>query len=434
MSDFDRAVGSLQNCRLIAPYQHDGVKWMLRREQCEPQGGILADEVGTGKTVQTIATMLGNPLPRTLMVMPLSVMPQWVMQFKRFAPSLEVFCFHGKERKDEVGFRSAQVVITTFGSLVPSSVPNAPMFRETWDRVVVDEAHHLKNKRSKRRTALASIFVQGPKWLLSATPIHNKITDYFSLQTYLDPEACRTVHQELTLRRTKQQIAQWVPRLALPKLVEEIVYVPMRPEEEANYLEVFEKCQKLARKEVSMARNNQLVLLSLLLRCVQACIHPKLAKPDKLSGGGSSKMDAVAACISANGNKTLVFCKFVKEIRWMEEILREKGVETYHLQGSLTPEERVAMINGFQTSDCRNATFLIQIDCGGCGLNLEQATDVYVMSPHWNPCVEEQCVGRAHRQGQTSRVRVLRWSPRFRGWKSTRSTTRSSRSRCKSWR
>jgi len=228
------------------------------------------------------------------------------------------------------------------------------------------------------------------------------------LQTYLDPEACRTVHQELTLRRTKQQIAQWVPRLALPKLVEEIVYVPMRPEEEANYLEVFEKCQKLARKEVSMARNNQLVLLSLLLRCVQACIHPKLAKPDKLSGGGSSKMDAVAACISANGNKTLVFCKFVKEIRWMEEILREKGVETYHLQGSLTPEERVAMINGFQTSDCRNATFLIQIDCGGCGLNLEQATDVYVMSPHWNPCVEEQCVGRAHRQGQTSRVRVFK--------------------------
>ena len=92
----------------------------------------------------------------------------------------------------------------------------------------------------------------------------------------------------------------------------------------------------------------------------------------------------------------------------MEEILREKGVETYHLQGSLTPEERVAMINGFQTSDCRNATFLIQIDCGGCGLNLEQATDVYVMSPHWNPCVEEQCVGRAHRQGQTSRVRVFK--------------------------
>ena len=88
------------NGRLFAPYQHDGVKWMLGMEGQEsgPKGGFLCDEMGLGKTVQLVATMLGNPKPRTLIIVPKSIITQWSEEIAKFAPGLRVAIFDGPDR------------------------------------------------------------------------------------------------------------------------------------------------------------------------------------------------------------------------------------------------------------------------------------------------------------------------------------------------
>ena len=87
---FKLAVRTLKG-RLIAPYQREGVLWMLWRELSNDiKGGFLCDEMGLGKTVQTISAMLGNPMKKTLIVVPKSIINQWVEEIDHFAPHLKV--------------------------------------------------------------------------------------------------------------------------------------------------------------------------------------------------------------------------------------------------------------------------------------------------------------------------------------------------------
>jgi SNF2 family DNA or RNA helicase len=89
------------NGRLFAPYQREGVLWMLTMENQTSgpvKGGILADEMGLGKSAQLIATMLGNPKRRTLIVVPKSIITQWANEIKKFAPQLSVGVFDGPKR------------------------------------------------------------------------------------------------------------------------------------------------------------------------------------------------------------------------------------------------------------------------------------------------------------------------------------------------
>jgi SNF2 family DNA or RNA helicase len=97
---YNRAKNNL-NGRLFAPYQREGVLWLLSMENQTSgvRGGVLADEMGLGKSIQLIATMLGNPKTRTLLVVPKSIITQWVEELARFAPSLSVCVFDGPDRR-----------------------------------------------------------------------------------------------------------------------------------------------------------------------------------------------------------------------------------------------------------------------------------------------------------------------------------------------
>jgi SNF2 family DNA or RNA helicase len=101
------------NGRLFAPYQREGVLWMLTMEgqKSGPKGGFLCDEMGLGKTVQLVSTMLGNPKPRTLIIVPKSIITQWVEEIHRFAPNLTVSVFDGPERKID---RNVDVTIAPY--------------------------------------------------------------------------------------------------------------------------------------------------------------------------------------------------------------------------------------------------------------------------------------------------------------------------------
>ena len=138
------------NGRLFVPYQCDGVRWMLGMEGQEsgPKGGFLCDEMGLGKTVQLVATMLGNPKPRTLIIVPKSIITQWVEEINRFAPNLTINIFDGPERK----MKEADITIAPYTLLTvkgAESGASTPLHHVKWGRVILDEAHEIRNKSSK---------------------------------------------------------------------------------------------------------------------------------------------------------------------------------------------------------------------------------------------------------------------------------------------
>jgi SNF2 family DNA or RNA helicase len=402
--------------RLFAPYQREGVLWMLTMESqtSGPKGGFLCDEMGLGKTVQIVSTMLGNPKGRTLIVVPKSIITQWVEEINRFAPNLTINIFDGPDRR----IREADVTIAPYSLL--SIHEKSPLHMVQWDRVVLDEAHEIRNKKSKLFKSVCRLQTQ-IKWIVTGTPVFNSMEDFVSLCTFLG--LSKIVVQGMTskikdiyiLRRTKEDLAQINERLRLPPCYFENVELEMFPDEKQLYEIVFLEAQDTIREAFRHAQSlnaKNMIILECLLRARQAMIWPQMyldgvAKQNETQAekwvGRSNKMETLFRMIDGHPDeKTLIFCQFRGE---MNHIQKNVTRPVYRIDGSVPKDDRVRQIEGFKKAP-PGAVFIIQIKCGGQGLNLQEATRVYITGPSWNPATELQAIGRAHRTGQTKPVYV----------------------------
>ena len=409
------------NGRLFAPYQREGVLWMLTMEDQKsgPKGGFLCDEMGLGKTVQLVATMLGNPKPRTLIIVPKSIITQWVEEISRFAPHLSIGVFDGPERKiEDVDVTIAPYTLLTLKG--GSADAKTPLHMVQWDRVILDEAHEIRNKKSKLFKSVCRLQTQ-IKWIVTGTPVFNSMEDFVSLSTFLG--LSKTVVQGMTnkikdiyiLRRTKDDLAKINERLRLPPCYFENVELEMYPDEKQLYEIVFLEAQETIRdafrNAVSLNAKN-MVILECLLRARQCMIWPQMyldgvAKQNETQAekwvGRSKKMETLFEMIKSHPNeKTLIFCQFRGEMNYIQENLE---CPVFRIDGAVPKEERVKQIEGFKKASS-GAVFIIQIKSGGQGLNLQEATRVYITAPSWNPATELQAIGRSHRTGQTQPVYV----------------------------
>ena len=415
--------------RLIAPYQHDGVKWLLEREMAADfPGGFLCDEMGLGKTVQMIATMLANPKRKTLIVVPKSIVGQWVSEINRFAPSLTVATFDGLKRKMPDATKPWPHVLIAPYSVIPREHDGAlcPLLRVNWDRVILDEGHEIRNPKSKTYIA-CRVIPSGIRWVLTGTPVFNSMRDFVTLCAFLGIPRERVqgytdqVRAKYVLRRTKADLASVNKRLELPKCDFQNLELEMYPEEHALYGEVFGYGQDVIRSIAKMATVNhrQMELLEALLRVRQVLCWPQLyldgmaRKEDSdpvAWEGRSKKMEVLTGLIQSHPKeKTLVFCHFTGEMDEIQERLTKLEIPTLRIDGSVLGETREERVAAFKSAQSVPApVFLIQIKAGGVGLNLQEATRVYITSPSWNPATELQAIGRAHRTGQLKGVVVRR--------------------------
>lgn len=222
----------------LLPYQRQGLKWMMEKENpilpipgstdivqlwkrpasrpnvyqnvathyCTSvppklsRGGILADDMGLGKTLQVISVILEGIKWTTLIMAPVSVMSNWVQQIERHVKkerNLKVLTYHGSNRKRMTPkeFAEYDVVITTYGTLsteyfprgtkTPPKIPRADgIFSMTWARVVLDEGHIIRNAATKAAVAASSLLATA-RWVLTGTPIVNTIKDLYSMVKYL---------------------------------------------------------------------------------------------------------------------------------------------------------------------------------------------------------------------------------------------------------
>jgi|TARA_B110000977_G_scaffold80864_2_gene108216 SNF2 family DNA or RNA helicase len=404
------------NGRLFAPYQREGVLWMLTMESQDsgPKGGFLCDEMGLGKTVQLVATILGNPKKSTLIVVPKSIITQWVNEIGKFAPQLSVHIFDGPKRY----LKEADIVIVPYSLLSTNEVTVIHM--KSWDRIVLDEAHEIRNKKSKLFKSVNRIKAE-IKWIVTGTPVFNSMEDFVSLCAFLGID--KSMVQGMTnkiqdiyiLRRTKDDLAKISERLRLPDCHFENVELDMFPDERQLYELVFQDAQDTIREAFKYAislNSKNMVILECLLRARQCMIWPQMyldgmAKKNGTKAeewvGRSNKMETLFRMIKSHPDeKSLVFCQFRGEMDYIQ-----KNVERpiFRIDGSVPKDERDNQVTAFKKAP-PGSVFIIQIKSGGQGLNLQEATRVYITGPSWNPATELQAVGRSHRTGQTKSVYV----------------------------
>jgi len=403
-------------------YQYEGVKWCVTNELADIKsgglikGGFIADEMGLGKTITMIGTMYVNLLPRTLIVVPPVLLNQWNTEILKCAGH-QAAIYHGT-KKHQVNIETAPIILTTYNALMD---PLCPLRALEWDRVIFDEVHNIRNCNTTRYFTSLKLKTS-IRWFVSGTPMQNSISDFNNLCWMLGAKTKQDIENIKTtriLRRTKQSVG-----IHLPQINNQLCPVKWgHPSEKQLSEELHSLLPNQSR--VLCDKNKALALsikskgpLEALLRSRQSCIYPSLLRPliarlglsseYKVALEYNSKIDAVTDLIVSrkdNGKGKIVFCNFLGEIDIVVKKLTHSGIKNVKkYDGRNSGGKNLKSIGDM----CD--VLVIQIQTGCEGLNLqENFSEIYFISPHWNPAVEDQAIARCHRIGQQKEVYVFRF-------------------------
>ena len=427
-SKFQKAFDYFAECGYdLYEYQQEGVRFMVQRET-DPEfrsAGLLCDEPGLGKTIQTVATMYINP-KLTLLVLPKCVISQWRDVLKLIFPDVGIYIHHGQKRcfnlnelRDELS--RSQIVLTTYGTF------NDVLPLHKWGRIVYDEIHFLRNRKTSRSRA-AREMNSSCYWGLTGTPVNNEIDDLKTIYKVLhfpeivleksESDYFEDLNRRYIMRRTKRDVEDINPLLKLPELRVRTVTTQFKYKEE---WEVHRDVMEQIYKRYGENPNWKLVTLEWLMRMRQATIHPRLVDVglDRKWGLSiselkdacrvkSTKFEVMLEMIKKHlDEKTLIFNYYREEMDILTTVLARADIRVFRIDGSMSIEEREDEVSEFRSTDLPSV-MMIQIAAGSVGMNLQFASRVYITSPHYNPSVEIQAIARAHRIGQTRPVEVVR--------------------------
>lgn len=425
----------------LRDYQKEGYIWLNLLQQ-NGLGGCLADDMGLGKTLQALALLQSTKERRngsttddnqqiigntSLIVVPTSLVHNWIREATRFTPELKHYSYTGTTRtKDISELNSYDLVITTYG-IVRNDIYFLKDIRFKY--IILDESQAIKNPLSKiYRSAL---LLKASNYLtISGTPIENSLSDLWAQLNFLNrgmlgsiktfneefiqpieknndqekESLLKSLIQPFLLRRTKEQVAK-----DLPDITEQVVYCEMSELQKKHY----ETEKSSIRNSIMENIANQgydrsaIAIFRGLTRLRQLANHPIMV--DDYPDSDSGKYEEITRSIDsivAEGHKILIFSSFVKHLKIIAGHLDTNCISYETLTGSTLNRKEV--VDHFQ-NDSSVKVFLISIKAGGVGLNLTAADYIFILDPWWNPAVENQAIARAHRIGQDKNIFVYRF-------------------------
>ncbi|WP_040794753.1 DEAD/DEAH box helicase [Nocardia higoensis] len=423
----------------LRPYQQRGLTWLaaMSRLHC---GAVLADDMGLGKTVQVLALLAherdtGAASGPTLLVCPMSVVGNWQREASRFTPDLRVLVHHGKDRRHgldlEEAVAGADLVLTTYAILVRDVTELAAL---TWDRVVLDEAQHIKNAATAQARAARAVPARH-RLALTGTPVENRLEELRSILDFAVPKLLGTPQTfrarfAVPIEREQDQNALSRLRLVtgpfvlrrlktdpavigdLPDKLEMTVRANLTVEQAALYQAVVDDMLDKIKNAKGMARKG--AVLAALTGLKQVCNHPAhylrdhsaVLRRGRHRSGKLALVEDVLDTVIADGEKALLFTQFREFGELLTPYLTERfGTAIPFLHGGVDKKNRDAMVDRFQ-SEGGPPLMLLSLKAGGTGLNLTAANHVVHLDRWWNPAVENQATDRAFRIGQRRDVQV----------------------------
>ena len=399
----------------LRDYQKKGIQW-LQMLHHYGFGGILADDMGLGKTLQTIAFLSSQVQADTsvLILAPSGLIYNWADEFQKFAPDLDVVVVHGlKSHRESILAENHQIYVTSYATFRQDS----EIYRDlSFDFLFLDEAQVMKNAQTKIAQSLRR-FVVPSVFALSGTPIENHLGELWSIFQIVLPGLlpAKKEFMKLSTERVAQFIKPFVMRrkkeevlTELPDLIEVVYKNELEDQQKAIYLAQLQQMQeRLGQVSDSEFQRNRVEILTGLMRLRQICDTPALFMEDYQ--GESGKLDSLRDLlvqIAEGGHRVLIFSQFRGMLDRIEQELPDLGLTSFKITGSTPSQERQEMTKAFNQGE--RDVFLISLKAGGVGLNLTGADTVILVDLWWNPAVESQAIGRAHRMGQEQAVEVYR--------------------------
>ncbi|URE38178.1 hypothetical protein MUK42_06738 [Musa troglodytarum] len=387
-------------------------------------------------------------LKTTLVVCPPSVLTSWITQLEEHTGpgSMKVYLYHGERTREPEELLKYDIVMTTYTTLSAEfGDPSSPMKETEWFRVILDEAHVIKNFGAQQTKAVIALKAER-RWVVTGTPIQNSSFDLFSLMAFLrfQPFSIKSYWQNLvqrpldqgtksglsrlqfgdiisdkrniqalvgtiSLRRTKAAENGSTGLVGLPSKTIETCFVELSAEEREQYDRLESEAQNTIREyiDADTILHNYSTVLHIILRLRQICNDVALCPSDIKSFLPSNALEASKE--QNPSTKSVVFSQFRKMLILLQEPLKDAGFVILRLDGTMSTKRRAEVIKRFGKCGPGEPTVLLaSLKAAGTGINLTAASRVYLMEPWWNPAVEEQAMDRVHRIGQKEEVKVVR--------------------------
>lgn len=411
----------------LRAYQHKGFEWLSLLSEIGA-GACLADDMGLGKSLQTIAYFCWkaakDPGSRFIISCPASLLYNWQQELGRFAPSLGTYVWEGPKGNMESFFHNnATVLICSLGTL-RSQIDQIKLI--SWDAAVIDESHNIKNYHAQT-TKAAFQLLAGFRIALSGTPIMNNTLDLYAQLHYMVPglfggqdffnkeyahpidhghdeqkvKALHKITAPFILRRTKKQVAQ-----DLPEKTESVLWCHMAEGQRKAYDDIKAQIRDsvfLNIRQEGLAKS-KLSILQGMMKLRQACCSPALIPGHEGCQSAIKTERIIEELEMLREHKSLVFSQFKGMLKLIAEACTAAGIPYYLFDGDTPLAERQSMVDSFQQEGDPARALLISLKSGNSGLNLTAADYVFLIDPWWNTAVQQQAIDRTHRIGQTKEV------------------------------
>ncbi|KAJ3342843.1 hypothetical protein HDU93_000973 [Gonapodya sp. JEL0774] len=450
----------------LKEYQIKGLEWMVSLYN-NRLNGILADEMGLGKTIQTIS-LISYLVERKrqagpfLVIVPLSTLTNWSMEFEKWAPSVSKIVYKGpplarKALQQELKKGDFNVLLTTY-QFVINDKDRPALSRIKWVYMIIDEGHRMKNTEAKLVQILTTHYSSRYRLILTGTPLQNNLPELWSLLNFICPkifdsvktfdewfnspfkgQAVAGVNQDNVALNEEEQllIIKRLHKVLRPFLLRRLkkdveAQLPGKTEKvikcgfSALQQRLYDQIKKhgvlpmlgTAGKSTSGVKGLRNTLMHLRKVCnhpfafheVRDVIDPGMQ--DNMSlyrvSGKFELLDRILPKFFAAGHKVLMFFQMTLVMDVFVEYCAYRGIGVLRLDGHTKHEDRANMMAEFNSPRSDYKLFILSTRAGGLGLNLQVADTVIIFDSDWNPHQDLQAQDRAHRIGQTKEVKIFR--------------------------